>query len=181
MYIYPPKNGLIALWPNTRVVKCKYYHKNKVGSIIRSNGAIFYSVVYVKSRIGFNELKYLYSVISVIDKRLPGDTKKWTLMMSHSSVRGRPECDWSILGRHKRLITNDSMSQKTRKRQKTAHITQDIMQKLIERNPPPRGGFLFTMFPHQEPCVRGPPSKDLYQVLRGGFSYTRFLLREHSG
>jgi len=22
---------------------------------------------------------------------------------------------------------------------------------LIERNPPPRGGFLFTMFPHQEP------------------------------
>jgi len=27
---------------------------------------------------------------------------------------------------------------------------------LIERNPPPRGGFLFTMFPHQEPCVRGP-------------------------
>jgi len=38
---------------------------------------------------------------------------------------------------------------------------------LIERNPPPRGGFLFTMFPHQEPWVRGPPSKDLYQVLRG--------------
>ena len=21
----PPKNGVIALWPNTRVVKCKYY------------------------------------------------------------------------------------------------------------------------------------------------------------
>jgi hypothetical protein len=37
---------------------------------------------------------------------------------------------------------------------------------------PPRGGFLFTMFPHQEPCVRGPPSKDLYQVLRGWSSYT---------
>jgi len=33
-------------------------------------------------------------------------------------------------------------------------------------NPPPRGGFLFTMFPHQESCVRGLPSKDLYQVLR---------------
>ena len=27
---------------------------------------------------------------------------------------------------------------------------------------PPPGGFLFTMFPHQEPCVRGPPSKNLY-------------------
>jgi len=26
--------------------------------------------------------------------------------------------------------------------------------KLIERNPPPRGGFLSTMFPDQEPCVR---------------------------
>jgi len=25
---------------------------------------------------------------------------------------------------------------------------------LIERNPPPWGGFLFTMFPDQEPCVR---------------------------
>jgi len=22
--IYTPKNGVIALWPNTRVVKCKY-------------------------------------------------------------------------------------------------------------------------------------------------------------
>ena len=55
-----------------------------------------------------------------------------------------------------------------------------VSDKLIERNPPPRGGFLFTMFPHQEPCVRGPPSKDLYQVLQGGSSYTRFLMREHS-
>jgi len=51
---------------------------------------------------------------------------------------------------------------------------------LIERNPPPRGGFLFTMFPHQEPCVRGPSWKNLYQVLRGGSSYTRFLMREYS-
>jgi len=46
---------------------------------------------------------------------------------------------------------------------------------LIERNPPPRGGFLFTMFPHQELCVRGPPSKNLVQILRGGSSYTRFF------
>jgi len=48
------------------------------------------------------------------------------------------------------------------------HCKYKYQIKLIERNPPPRGGFLFTMFPHQEPCVRGPPSKDLYQVLRGG-------------
>jgi len=51
---------------------------------------------------------------------------------------------------------------------------------LIERASPPREGFVFTMFPDQEPCVRGPPSKDLYQVRRGGSSYTRLLIREHS-
>jgi len=38
----------------------------------------------------------------------------------------------------------------------------------IDRTPPPpRRGFRFTMFPHQEPCVRGPPSKNLVQILRG--------------
>ena len=36
------------------------------------------------------------------------------------------------------------------------------------KKPPPRGGFLSTMFPHQEPCVRGPPSKNLVQILPGG-------------
>ena len=48
--------------------------------------------------------------------------------------------------------------------------------------PPPRGVsyLLCHKFPHPEPCLRGPPSKDLYQVLRGGFSYTRFLMWEHS-
>ena len=51
---------------------------------------------------------------------------------------------------------------------------------LIERTPPSRGGILFTMFHHQEPCVRGPPSKNLVQILRGGSSYTWFLMREHS-
>ena len=50
----------------------------------------------------------------------------------------------------------------------------------LERTPPPRGGLLLTMFPHQEPCVRGPPSKHLVQILRGGSSYSRFLMREHS-
>jgi len=36
---------------------------------------------------------------------------------------------------------------------------------LNRKPPPPRGGFLFTMFPHQEPWVRGPFSKNLYQIL----------------
>ena len=55
-------------------------------SIIRQTGTIFYSLFNPNSSIGFNGLKYVYSVISVIDKRLLGSTK-------HSSVRGRPECD----------------------------------------------------------------------------------------
>jgi len=37
---------------------------------------------------------------------------------------------------------------------------------LIERNPSSKGGFLCTVFPHQEPCVRGPPSKNLVQILQ---------------
>jgi len=48
-----------------------------MGSIIRAIGTIFYSLLYLNSRIGFDGLKYLYSAISVIDKRLPGNTKKF--------------------------------------------------------------------------------------------------------
>jgi len=51
---------------------------------------------------------------------------------------------------------------------------------LDQKKPPPRGGFLFTMFPDQEPGGRGPPSKNLYQVLRGGSSFPGFLIREQS-
>jgi len=45
--------------------------------------------------------------------------------------------------------------------------------------PHPRGGFLFTMFPDQEPGVRGLPSNNLNQVLWGGSSCSAFLIREH--
>ena len=52
------------------------------------------------------------------------------------------------------------------------------------KKPPPPRGFLFTMFralfPHQEPWVRGPPSKHLVQILWGGSSSSGFLMREHS-
>jgi len=51
-------------------------------SIIRPTGTIFYSLFNPNSWIGFNGLKYAYSVISAIDKRLPGNTKKWTLVLS---------------------------------------------------------------------------------------------------
>jgi len=69
-----------------------------MGSIIRFNGTIFYSLVYDNSRIGFNGLKYLYSVISVIDKRLPGNTKKWTLVRSWTA-RVRLVHSWAVCSR----------------------------------------------------------------------------------
>jgi len=50
-------------------------HKNKSCSIIRSTGTVFYSLLYLNSRRGFNGLKYMYSVISVIVDSLPGNTK----------------------------------------------------------------------------------------------------------
>jgi len=39
---------------------------------------------------------------------------------------------------------------------------------LIERTPPPRGGVLFTMFPHQELCVTGPPWRICTRFFEGG-------------
>jgi len=42
------------------------------------------------------------------------------------------------------------------------------MSILIERTPPPGGGFLFTMFPHPEPWVRGPPRRIWYKFFEGG-------------
>ena len=63
----PPKNVCcsvccsvreIAQWPNTRVVKrtC-YVFKNKMGSIVRSSGTVFHSLLYLNSRLGFKGLK----------------------------------------------------------------------------------------------------------------------------
>ena len=39
---------------------------------------------------------------------------------------------------------------------------------LIERNLPPRGDFIFTRFPNQQPARRGPPSKNLGHAASGG-------------
>jgi len=55
-----------------------------------------------------------------------------------------------------------------------------LVRKLIERNPPPRRGFLFTVLPDQEPGGRGPPSKNLYKMIRVGSSSSGFLIRGHS-
>jgi len=50
---------------------------------------------------------------------------------------------------------------------------------LIEGTPPLRVGFLFTMFADHELGGRGPPSKQLVQIRRGGSSFSVFLTREH--
>jgi len=52
-----------------------------VGSIIRSTGTVFYSLLYINSRQGFDGLKYEYSAISVIDNSLPGNTKKYGIAL----------------------------------------------------------------------------------------------------
>jgi len=58
------KKGVIAKWPNTRIVKCEYDVSQKhMGSIIRSTRTVFYSLSYSNSRQGFNGLKYLCPVI----------------------------------------------------------------------------------------------------------------------
>jgi len=77
------------------------FHKNKMGSIIRSTGTVFYSLLYLNSRQGFNGLKYEYSVISVIVDSLPGNTKNrestrsWTarVRLFHPGAVGE-ECDF---------------------------------------------------------------------------------------
>ena len=66
------------------------FHKNKMGSIIRSTGTIFYSLSYSNSRTHFYRLKYMYSVISVIVDSLPGNTKNW-----ESTARVRLVHSWA--------------------------------------------------------------------------------------
>jgi len=68
------------------------------------------------------------------------------------------------------ILTNESQS----------HWRECILfyYTLIERTSPPRGGFLSTMFPHQAPGGRGPPSKHLVQILRRGSFSSGFLIRE---
>jgi len=46
-----------------------------MGSMIRSTGTVFYSLLYLNSRQGFNGLKYLYSIFSVKIDSLPANTK----------------------------------------------------------------------------------------------------------
>jgi len=49
-----------------------------------------------------------------------------------------------------------------------------------KETPPPWGVSYLLCSLDQEPRGRGPPSKNLYQVLRGGSSSSGFLIREYS-
>ena len=43
VYVLPPKTGELALWPNTRVVNCKYYVSQKLN---RFNNQVYsYSIL----------------------------------------------------------------------------------------------------------------------------------------
>jgi len=50
------------------------------------------------------------------------------------------------------------LQEKNRLRAQTSFLAQQRTT-LIERNIPPRGGFIFTRFPNQEPAGRGPPRR----------------------
>jgi len=87
--VKPPKNGLIALWPNPRVVKCKYHVSQKQNGFknkIHWYSILLYSLLYLDSRRGFDGLKYTYSVISVIVDSLPGNTKNQESTRSWTAI-----------------------------------------------------------------------------------------------
>jgi len=72
----PLKNGVIALWPNTRVVKCEYYVSQKQNGF---NNKIHWSSILLTFKFKFAArlwwTKICYSVISVIVDSLPDNTK----------------------------------------------------------------------------------------------------------
>ena len=88
-----------------------------MGSIIRTSGAI-YSLSYFNSRIGFHGPKYLYSLVSVIDTRLPVNTKKWAIapFVDDQSATFRilggyePCATWILhmVGMHHQYVWHDS-------------------------------------------------------------------------
>ena len=101
---FPPKNGLIALWSATnRWYVVKYFSQTRIWSNIKIQRYNNFVTFILNSPIVYIRLKYVYSVISVIETRLPvpGNTKKWTLVSSwliqvrlvHSwAGRLKPDC-----------------------------------------------------------------------------------------
>ena len=59
---------------------CEQQLQKQNGFNNKITGTVFYSLLCLNSRRGFNGLKYMYSVISVIVDSLPGNTKtrSWT-------------------------------------------------------------------------------------------------------
>jgi len=93
--------------------------------------------------------------------------------MSHGIFQVMQVCNESWAVRHEANI-NDS---------RVPDLLETLYEswvELIERNTPPRGSFLFTMFPDQDPGGKGPPSKHMVQILRGGSSFSGFLIGENS-
>ena len=79
------------------------FHKN--GMSPKTNGTVFYSLLYLNSRRAFNGLKHMYSVISVIVDSLLANTKNrestrsWTARVQfHPPSLGRGP--WISLARY---------------------------------------------------------------------------------
>ena len=79
------------------------FQRNGIGPIIRTNGTVFWSILYLNSDRVYIRLIYVYSVISVNDKRLPGNTKKWTLVRSWL-IRVRLVHSWADICMHIQFV-----------------------------------------------------------------------------
>jgi hypothetical protein len=81
--IWPSAGTLIALWPNTRVVKCKYSVSQKQNGL--NNNADWYNMLltfipYLTDTLLWTKISALSNLSN--EKGLPGNTKKWTLVSS---------------------------------------------------------------------------------------------------
>jgi len=89
----PPKDGVIALWPDTRVVKCKNYVSQKQNRF--NNKIHWYSILL--TFISKFMARLLWTKIRVHSNLNNCQFTTWQYQKS-GPVRGRPECDYSILG-----------------------------------------------------------------------------------
>jgi len=119
------------------------FHKNKMGSDIRSTRTVFNSLLYLNSRQGFDGTKYLCLVISVKMERLPGNTKKSAI---RPFVDGHSAISPSLGGRgptHPLLTTS----------RKDTNLSIAPNFKYLSSN----SGYVIHVYHHPSHCTRKPP------------------------
>jgi len=96
-------------------------------------------------------------------------------LVSHvrrDSTLGRETALMSLLSRRRVSLRETS--------DKSLATLVSVSAKVDRKKPPPLGGFPICYIPSSRTVCKRTPSKNLVQILQGGSSYTRFLMREHS-